>query len=64
MQQRLTASEAIVHPWLLTKDVDLAARNLDKNLQQLKLFNARRKLRAAIKSVIAAQRWGVGADYD
>jgi hypothetical protein len=55
-QQRLTASEAVVHPWLLSKDVDLAARNLDKNLEQLKLFNARRKLRAAIKSVMAANK--------
>jgi hypothetical protein len=53
-----------VHPWLLTKDVDLAARNLDKNLQQLKLFNARRKLRAAIKSVIAANKFGFGQDCD
>ncbi|KAG5179824.1 kinase-like domain-containing protein [Tribonema minus] len=53
---RLTAREAVSHPWLLTSDTDLAARNLGKNLEQLKLFNARRKLRAAIKSVLVARR--------
>ena len=45
-----------MHPWLLSKDVDLAARNLNKNLEALKLFNARRKLRAAIQSVMLAKR--------
>ncbi|KAG5179819.1 kinase-like domain-containing protein [Tribonema minus] len=57
VSKRLTAAEAVVHPWLLSKDIDLAARSLEKNLEQLKLFNARRKLRAAIKSVIAANKY-------
>lgn len=41
----------MTHPWLLSKDADLLNHNLGVNLEQLKLFNARRKLRAAIKSV-------------
>lgn len=41
----------MTHPWLLSKDDDLLNHNLGVNLEQLKLFNARRKLRAAIKSV-------------
>ncbi|CAN0428859.1 unnamed protein product, partial [Discosporangium mesarthrocarpum] len=50
-KKRLTAAGAVVHPWLLSKDVDLIRHNLDKNLDALRLFNAKRKLRAAIRSV-------------
>lgn len=53
-QRRLSAAEAVAHPWLLSRDTDLVNNNLGVNLEQLKLFNARRKLRAAIKSVRAA----------
>lgn len=52
-KRRLTAAQAVTHPWLLSKDADLLNHNLGVNLEQLKLFNARRKLRAAIKSVSA-----------
>ncbi|CAM9880192.1 unnamed protein product [Laminaria digitata] len=54
-KKRLTAAQAVTHPWLLSKDADLLNHNLGVNLDQLKLFNARRKLRAAIKSVLATQ---------
>ncbi|KAG5179821.1 kinase-like domain-containing protein, partial [Tribonema minus] len=57
ISKRLTAAEAIVHPWLLSKDSDLAARSLEKNFEQLKLFNARRKLCAAIHSIITTFRY-------
>ncbi|CAN0475684.1 unnamed protein product, partial [Hapterophycus canaliculatus] len=50
-KKRMTAAQAVTHPWLLSRDSDLLNRNLGVNLEQLKLFNARRKLRAAIKSV-------------
>ncbi len=53
-RRRLTAAQATTHPWLLSKDADLVTHNLGANLEQLKLFNARRKLRAAIKSVSTA----------
>eukprot|EP00752_Nemacystus_decipiens_P005344 g4846.t1 len=55
-KRRLTAAQAVTHPWLLSKDADLLNHNLGVNLEQLKLFNARRKLRAAIKSVLATQK--------
>lgn len=49
--KRLTATQAADHPWLLTTGQALAEHNLGKNLEQLRIFNATRKLRAAIKSV-------------
>ncbi|CAM9277638.1 unnamed protein product, partial [Ascophyllum nodosum] len=50
-KKRLTAAQAVSHPWLFSREDDLVSHNLGVNLEQLKLFNARRKLRAAIKSV-------------
>lgn len=49
--RRMTATQAMEHPWLLTTGQALAHHNLGKNLEQLRIFNATRKLRAAIKSV-------------
>ncbi|CAM9413077.1 unnamed protein product [Chrysoparadoxa australica] len=47
-QKRLTAGQAVVHPWLLSKDVDLVRINLHKNLEQLRLFNASVRLPACL----------------
>ena len=49
--RRLTADQAINHPWLATKGEDLATNDLGVGLNQLRIFNATRKLRAAIQSV-------------
>lgn len=49
--KRLTASEAIQHPWLLTQGKNLASNDLGSGLEKMRVFNATRKLRAAIKSV-------------
>jgi serine/threonine protein kinase len=51
-EQRITADEALQHPWL-TADASSMDTDLDKTLQKLKLFNARRKLRAAITSIVS-----------
>lgn len=51
--KRVTATEAISHPWLLARGQNLACRDLQNNLEELQLFNAKRKLRSAIKSVRA-----------
>jgi hypothetical protein len=37
-------------------NVTFYALETDRNLEQMKLFNARRKLRAAIRSVMVANR--------
>uniref|UniRef100_H3C9N2 Si:ch73-60h1.1 n=1 Tax=Tetraodon nigroviridis TaxID=99883 RepID=H3C9N2_TETNG len=53
-RQRLSVREALDHPWVLGK----AARfsHMDTTQRKLQEFNARRKLKAAIKAVVATSR--------
>lgn len=46
-ETRLTATQALEHRWLKAEDAALAGRKLYVNHEELKKFNARRKLRAA-----------------
>lgn len=55
---RLSAEQALEHPWIKADDTTLANYNLDKNLDALRQFNARRKLKAAVKTVILANQMG------
>lgn len=50
-EARITAGEACKHPWLFTARPQLSSNNLSAGLEQLKMFNAKRKFRAAVKSV-------------
>ncbi|CAN0590605.1 unnamed protein product, partial [Laminaria digitata] len=50
-EKRITAAEALEHPWLSTEGPSMAGHDLGLGLEKLKIFNARRKLRAAIQSV-------------
>ena len=49
--QRLTAAQALEHPWLHTSSDILSKIDLSQSLDQLRFFNATRKLRAAIHAV-------------
>ncbi len=53
---RLSANEALSHEWMKADDAKLESRDLQSNLSHLKLFNARRKFKMAIKSVIFTKR--------
>ncbi|CAK6981843.1 calcium/calmodulin-dependent protein kinase type IV [Scomber scombrus] len=52
--QRLSVQEALQHPWVLGK----AARfsHMDTTQRKMQEFNARRKLKAAMKAVVATSR--------
>ncbi|CAM9732302.1 unnamed protein product [Chrysoparadoxa australica] len=51
VQQRITAKQALEHPWFSLKPEQAAATKT--NLEMLKSFQARRKLRTAIREVMA-----------
>lgn len=57
--KRLSVREALLHPWVLGK----AARfsHMDTTQRKLQEFNARRKLKAAMKAVVATSRMHEGS---
>lgn len=54
--KRLTVQQALEHPWLGKTAEELAQYNLNDNLVTLRKFQATRKWRAAVHTVIAANR--------
>lgn len=52
--QRITAPEILSHPWMVANSV--GSQNLTETLTQLKRFNARRKLKAGMQTVLSAVR--------
>ena len=56
-KNRLSAAQAMRHPWLIKGDHDLVVRNLNSTLTNLKAnFNAKRRFKAAAKTIITARR--------
>jgi calcium/calmodulin-dependent protein kinase (CaM kinase) II/calcium/calmodulin-dependent protein kinase I len=55
-RKRLTAAEALEHEWMTTSGDLLANKDLGANLTELKRFNAKRKFKAAVKTIIATQK--------
>ena len=54
--KRLTAQEALTNQWILGDDAKLANRDLGANLDKLRNFNAKRKFRAAVSAIVAANK--------
>jgi len=53
---RLTAAQGLQNSWILGDDAVLAAKGLDDNLQKLRNFNGKRKFRAAVSAIMAANK--------
>lgn len=54
---RYSAEQALQDKWILGDDDVLAATNLGVNLQKFKEFNAKRKFKSAVKSVMAINKF-------
>jgi hypothetical protein len=54
--KRLTAGQALGNKWMRVGDAVLAEQDLGVNLAKFKQFNAKRKFKAAVKTVMAAQK--------
>ena len=51
---RMSAKAGLDHPWL--KSTDVRTKALDANLKQLKLYQTKKKFKAAAKAVVATHR--------
>uniref|UniRef100_A0A8D2PNU3 Protein kinase domain-containing protein n=1 Tax=Zosterops lateralis melanops TaxID=1220523 RepID=A0A8D2PNU3_ZOSLA len=61
-QKRLTVHQALEHPWVTGKAAKFA--HMDSTQRKLQEFNARRKLKAAMKAVVASSRLGNHGHHD
>eukprot|EP00531_Pseudo-nitzschia_arenysensis_P015791 CAMPEP_0116133944 /NCGR_PEP_ID=MMETSP0329-20121206/10384_1 /TAXON_ID=697910 /ORGANISM="Pseudo-nitzschia arenysensis, Strain B593" /LENGTH=343 /DNA_ID=CAMNT_0003628625 /DNA_START=500 /DNA_END=1531 /DNA_ORIENTATION=- len=55
-QKRLTAAQALQNSWIRGDADSLENRDLGKNLQSLKRFNAKRKFKAAVSTIVAVNK--------
>ena len=55
-RKRLTVDQALAHPWCKAAAEELAARNLETNLKELRRYQNTRKFKAAVRAVVAINR--------
>mmetsp|Transcript_20193 Transcript_20193/g.20293 ORF Transcript_20193/g.20293 Transcript_20193/m.20293 type:complete len:413 (-) Transcript_20193:169-1407(-) len=60
---RMTAEDAMKHPWVRRNAKELEKINLNENLATLKKYATTRKLKAAVRVVIAANRFRRRTSY-
>merc|ERR1711935_1025343 len=56
MAKRLDAEQALDNLWIRGDADSLAKKGLDKNLESLRKFNAKRKFKAAVSTVVAVNK--------
>ena len=54
--ERISATDALKSPWVLTDDEALDQNNLVTNLEELKTFKPKAKFRGAVKMIIATNK--------
>ena len=53
---RLSADDALKHPWITSADDVLASRDLSGAVTEMKRFNAKRKFRAGVRAIVMMNR--------
>ena len=53
---RLDAEQALKNSWITGDDASLAKKDLGVNLQEFKRFNAKRKFKAAVSTIMAVNK--------
>ncbi|XP_067213952.1 peripheral plasma membrane protein CASK isoform X11 [Linepithema humile] len=59
VNHRITIQEVLNHKWLRDRDKGAARIHLGDTIEELKKFNARRKLKDAVKVAVSSSKWHV-----
>ncbi|XP_006620979.1 peripheral plasma membrane protein CASK isoform X12 [Apis dorsata] len=59
VNHRITIQEVLNHKWLRDRDKGVARIHLAETIEELKKFNARRKLKDAVKVAISSSKWHI-----
>ncbi|CAK9813325.1 Peripheral plasma membrane protein CASK [Anthophora plagiata] len=59
VNHRITIQEVLNHKWLRDRDKGVARIHLAETIDELKKFNARRKLKEAVKAAISSAKWHI-----
>ncbi|XP_076544134.1 peripheral plasma membrane protein CASK isoform X9 [Osmia lignaria lignaria] len=57
VNHRITIQEVLNHKWLRDRDKGVARIHLAETIEELKKFNARRKLKEAVKVSVSSTKW-------
>jgi serine/threonine protein kinase len=55
-KHRLSSDQALKHPWICASGVDLARRNLEDSLVQLRKYQNAKKFKAAVRAIAATTK--------
>ncbi|XP_024220488.1 peripheral plasma membrane protein CASK isoform X9 [Bombus impatiens] len=59
VNHRITIQEVLNHKWLRDRDKGVARIHLGETIEELKKFNARRKLKESVKVAISSSKWHI-----
>lgn len=54
---RITAEEALNHPWVKEREKFASKKHLLNTVEEMKKFNARRRLKGIILSAVSSNKW-------
>lgn len=56
-QERITVDDALKHPWISERDRFASKVHLHDTVDELRKFNARRKLKGAVLAAVSSPKW-------
>ena len=56
-EERITVDEALEHPWIRDRERFVPKIHLHETVEELRKFNARRKLKGAVLAAVSSPKW-------